>query len=66
VAASFGCKCAGFATARSVKLVLSGRRALAKDAGVCLGGTRCHRLILGSGAGPVTGPDGFAWQAALA
>ena len=38
-----------------------GRRALAIDVGVSPGGTGSHRPVLGSDAGPFTGPDGFAW-----
>lgn len=47
-----------------VKLALYGRRALAKDAGVSEDGSRSHRIVIGSGAGPFTDPDGFAWEAA--
>ena len=42
-----------------VTLGLYGRRALAKDAGVAQDGSGSHRLIIGSGAGPFTDPDGF-------
>ena len=65
VAKSFGRKYVEFATASSpVKLALYGRRALAKDAGVSPDGTGSHRLVIGGDAGPVTDPDGFAWEAA--
>ena len=65
VAKSFGGKYVEFATAPDeVKLALYKRRALAKDAGVSPQGTGSHRLTIGSGAGPFTDPDGFAWQAA--
>ena len=65
VAKSFGRKYAGFATPPGpVKLALCGRRALARDAGVCPGGTGSHRLMIGSDAGPFTDPDGFGWEAA--
>ncbi|WP_371480646.1 glyoxalase [Kitasatospora sp. NBC_00315] len=47
-----------------VKLALYRRRALAKDLGVTPDGTGSHRLVIGGGAGPVTDPDGFAWEAA--
>jgi catechol 2,3-dioxygenase-like lactoylglutathione lyase family enzyme len=54
-----------FATGSSpVKLALYERRALAKDAGVPPEGTGSHRLVIGSDAGPLTDPDGFAWEAA--
>ena len=67
VAKSFGRKYVEFATPASpVKLALYGRRALAKDAGVCPDGAGSHRLLIGSDAGPFTDPDGFAWDAAPA
>jgi hypothetical protein len=40
------------------------RRAPARDVGVFPGGTGSHRLTLGSDAGPFTGPDVVAWDAA--
>lgn len=46
------------------KLALYRHRALAKDAGVDAEGSGSHRLAIGSGAGPFTDPDGFAWEAA--
>jgi hypothetical protein len=65
VATGLGRKYVEFATAsRRVKLARCGRRALAIAAGVCPGGTGSHRLMIGSDAGPFTGPDGFAWDAA--
>ena len=65
VAKSFGRKYVEFATASSaVQLVLCGRRAAARDAGVAPGGTGSHRLTIGGDAGPFTGPDGFAWEPA--
>jgi hypothetical protein len=65
VAKSFGRKYVEFAAAPShVKLALYGRRALAKDAGVALGGIGSHRIILAGDAGSFTDPDGFAWEAA--
>jgi catechol 2,3-dioxygenase-like lactoylglutathione lyase family enzyme len=65
VARSFGRKYVEFATASpSIKLALYGRRALAKDAGVAPDGTGSHRIIIGSGAGSFTDPDGFAWEPA--
>jgi catechol 2,3-dioxygenase-like lactoylglutathione lyase family enzyme len=65
VAKSFGRKYVEFDTPSSaVKLALYGRRALAKDAGVAVGGTGSHRLTIGGDAGPFTDPDGFAWEAA--
>ncbi|MFF3958923.1 glyoxalase [Streptomyces sp. NPDC001890] len=47
-----------------VKLALYRRRALAKDLGVSPEGTGTHGLLIGGDAGPVTDPDGFAWEAA--
>jgi predicted lactoylglutathione lyase len=64
VAKSFGRKYVEFATPSShVKLALYGRDALAKDAGVSADGTGSHRVVIGSGAGSFTDPDGFAWEA---
>jgi len=64
VAKSFGSKYVEFDTAGSpVKLALYGRRAAAKDAGVSPDGTGSHRIVIGSGAGTFTDPDGFAWEA---
>ncbi len=61
---SFGSRYVEFAApASQVKLALDGRRALAKDAGVSPEGTGSHRIVIGSGAGPFTDPDGFAWEA---
>lgn len=63
VAKSFGRKYAQFdADLDHVKLVLYGRRALAKDAGVTPDGPGSHRIIIGSKAGPFVDPDGFAWE----
>lgn len=65
VAKSFGRKYVQFATPSSpIGLGLYGRRALAKDAGVPAGGTGSHRILIDSGYGPFTDPDGFTWQAA--
>ena len=65
VAKSFGRKYVEFATPAShVKLALYGRGALAKDAGVSPDGTGSHRIVIGSGAGSFTDPDGFIWEAA--
>jgi predicted lactoylglutathione lyase len=63
VAKSFGRKYVEFAT-QHVKLALYGRGALAKDAGVSPDGTGSHRIVICGGAGPLTDPDGFAWEAA--
>jgi hypothetical protein len=62
VARSFGRKYVEFAT-QNVKLALHRRHALAKDAGVSPNGTGSHRIVVGSDAGPLTDPDGFAWEA---
>lgn len=63
VGKSFGKKYVEFALPSSpVLLALYGRRALAKDAGVAADGTGSHRLTIGSGLGPFTDPDGFAWE----
>jgi predicted lactoylglutathione lyase len=60
---SFGGKYVQFAGG-PVTLALYGRRALAKDAGVPVEGGGSHRLLLRGDAGPVTDPDGFAWEVA--
>lgn len=63
VGKSFGSKYVEFATPGSpVRLALYGRRALAKDAGVAPEGAGSHRLSIGSDVGPLTDPDGFAWE----
>ncbi|MDQ4502228.1 glyoxalase [Sinomonas sp. ASV322] len=64
VAKSFGRMYVEFAAEGPVKLGLYGRRALAKDAGVAPDGTGSHRLAINGVAGPLTDPDGFAWEAA--
>ena len=65
VAKSFGPKYVEFATPSAhIKLALYGRRALAKDAGVSPDGTGSHRIVIGSDTGPLTDPDGFAWESA--
>lgn len=65
VARSFGRKYVEFAApAGAVKLALYGRRAAAKDAGVPAEGSGSHRVVLASGAGSFTDPDGFVWEAA--
>ncbi|MFI5889740.1 glyoxalase [Actinoplanes sp. NPDC051513] len=63
VGKSFGSKYVEFALpARTVKLALLKRRALAKAAGVAPDGEGSHRLAIGGDAGPVTDPDGFTWE----
>jgi uncharacterized glyoxalase superfamily protein PhnB len=60
---SFGSKYVEFdAPASSIKLVLYGRRALAKDAGVPVEGTGSHRIVIDGDGGSFTDPDGFAWE----
>jgi predicted lactoylglutathione lyase len=65
VTRSFGSRYVEFDTG-PIKLTLYRRRALAKVAGVAPDGTGSHRLVIGSDAGPLTDPDGFAWEAAAA
>jgi hypothetical protein len=48
----------------AIELVLYGRGAAAKDAGVSPDGTGSHRIVISSDAGPFTDPDGFVWEAA--
>jgi len=64
IAKSYGRKFVSFAPSGPVELVLYGRTAAAKDAGVPPAGTGSHRLIIGSDTGPFTDPDGFIWEAA--
>ncbi len=65
VARSFARAYAEFeAPANAVKLGLYKRRALAKDAGVSPEGSGSHRIVINSGAGPFTDPDGFVWEPA--
>jgi len=65
VAKSFGSKYVEFDTPGSaLKLALYGRRAAAKDAGVDPAGSGSHRVVIGSGAGTFTDPDGFTWESA--
>ena len=65
VAKSFGSKYVEFDTPSSpIRLALYSRRAAAKDAGVSPDGSGSHRIVICSDAGPFTGPDGFAWEAA--
>ncbi|MFI5835856.1 glyoxalase [Micromonospora sp. NPDC051300] len=62
VAKSFGRRYVEFATS-TIKLALYGRRAAARDVGVPPDGDGSHRLVVGSGAGTFTDPDGFEWRA---
>lgn len=63
VGRSFARKYVEFAMPSSpVKLALYGRKALAKDAGVAPDGTGSHRLTINADNGPLTDPDGFAWE----
>ncbi|WP_020657522.1 hypothetical protein [Amycolatopsis benzoatilytica] len=64
VGKSFGKKYVEFETS-PIKLALYGRRALAKDAGVPMEGSGSHRLTIGGDAGPMTDPDGFAWETSV-
>jgi predicted lactoylglutathione lyase len=67
VAKSFGSKYVEFDTAGSpIKLALYSRRAAAKDVGVEQDGDGSHRIVIGTGLGPFTDPDGFVWEAASA
>jgi predicted lactoylglutathione lyase len=63
VAKSFGSKYVEFDTAGSpIKLALYSRRAAAKDVGVDQDGDGSHRIVIGTGLGPFTDPDGFVWE----
>lgn len=67
VSKSFGGRYVEFDLAASpIKLALSARRALAKDAGVPEEGTGPHAVVLGGDIGHVTDPDGFRWDGAAA
>ncbi|BCJ41258.1 hypothetical protein GCM10010168_44440 [Actinoplanes ianthinogenes] len=66
VGRSFGSRYVEFkAPARTVKMSLLKRKALAKAAGVPVDGTGSHRVVIGGGA-PGADPDGFVWEAASA
>ncbi|GAB0103617.1 hypothetical protein JMUB6875_25900 [Nocardia sp. JMUB6875] len=61
---SFGGKYAEFANPSSpITLALYPRKAAAKEAGVPLEGTGSHRIVMDSGIGSFTDPDGFVWEA---
>jgi hypothetical protein len=65
VGKSFGSKYVEFELPSSrFKLALYGHRALAKDAGIDPAGSGAHGLVLHSGGGAFTDPDGFAWEPA--
>lgn len=65
VAKSFGGKYVEFdAPTTAIKLALYRRGGLAKDAGVAAAGTGAHRVAIGSDAGSLIDPDGFAWETA--
>ncbi|MFG1797639.1 glyoxalase [Nocardia sp. NPDC049149] len=64
VSKSFGGKYAEFASSGSpVTLALYPRKAAAKEAGVALEGSGSHRIVMDSGIGSFTDPDGFVWEA---
>jgi hypothetical protein len=64
VAKSYGRRYVQFGPPSSpVTLALYRRGALAKVAGVSPDGTGSHRIVIGGDAGPLTDPDGFAWEA---
>ncbi|MFI9510226.1 glyoxalase [Nocardia sp. NPDC052566] len=64
VAKSFGGKYAEFANQGSpVSLAMYPRKAAAKDAGMSPEGSGSHRIVMGSGIGSFTDPDGFVWEA---
>ncbi|WP_067817909.1 glyoxalase [Nocardia inohanensis] len=61
---SFGGKYAEFAGHGSpVTLAMYPRKAAAKDAGMSPEGSGSHRIVMDSGIGPFTDPDGFVWEA---
>lgn len=65
VSKSFGGKYAEFATPGSpITLALYPRKAAAKEAGIPQDGTGSHRIVLDSGIGSFTDPDGFVWETA--
>ncbi|MFJ4780803.1 glyoxalase [Streptomyces sp. NPDC088762] len=65
VAKSYGRKYVEFAAQPgAVKPALYPRHTLAKDVGLPADGTGSHRIVLGTGSGPFTDPDGFVWEAA--
>lgn len=52
------------AASGATTLALYKHGALAKDAGVSPEGSGSHRIVIGSGAGAFTDPDGLNWEAA--
>lgn len=65
VGKAFGGKYVEFeAPEGTVKLALYGRKAIGKQVGVPPEGTGSHRITVSSGAGPMTDPDGYVWEAA--
>ena len=67
VAKSFGSKYVEFeSSGRGISLALYTRRAAAKAAGVDPAGSGSHRIVVRSGAGAFTDPDGFVWETSTA
>jgi uncharacterized glyoxalase superfamily protein PhnB len=65
IARSFGRKYVEFeAPGDSVSLSLYSRKFAAKTSFVDAEGSGSHRIVVGSGFGTFTDPDGFAWEAA--
>ncbi len=63
-AKSYGRKFVSFtAPSGTIDVVLYGRGAAAKDAGVSPDGSGSHRIAIVSDTGPFTDPDGFVWEA---
>ncbi|MFC9435399.1 glyoxalase [Nocardia sp. NPDC057030] len=64
VSKSFGGKYAEFENQGSpVTLALYPRKAAAKEAGVDLDGSGSHGIVMDSGIGSFTDPDGYLWEA---
>lgn len=64
VSKSFGGKYAEFANSGSpVTLALYPRKAAAKEAGVAVEGSGSHGIVMDSGIGSFTDPDGYVWEA---
>jgi hypothetical protein len=63
VGKSYGGKYAELETGDRVKLALSPRKVVAKNADIPLEGSGSHRLVVLGDVGTFTDPDGFVWEA---
>lgn len=59
---SYGGKYAELETGERVKLALSPRKVVAKNAGVPIEGSGSHRLVICGDVGVFSDPDGYTWE----